>query len=142
MLHPPAQPALVRLINMRAVFDVVHAEGPTTHPEIVQRTGLSKPTVSEVLSQLSERGLVRGVGRTSGRRGPTAQLYGVDPAAGWVLCLDVGREWLRSVVTDLSGAVVGRAAIRTREGAPAPSSTSSRAQRARRWRRPASQPRT
>ncbi len=116
MPHPPAQPALVRLINMRAVFEVVHAEGPTTHPEIVQRTGLSKPTVSEVLSQLSERGLVRGVGRTSGRRGPTAQLYGVDPAAGWVLCLDVGREWLRSVVTDLSGAVVGRRAIPTPGG--------------------------
>lgn len=103
-------------MNARTTFELVHAAGPLTHPEIVQLTTLSKPTVSEVLAELIDRGLLRRAGRTSGMPGPTAQLYDVDPQAGWVLSLDIGREWLRSALTDLSGGIVGQRAVRTSSG--------------------------
>ena len=61
----------------------------------------------------STSGLLRRVGRTSGLPGPSAQLYDVNPRAGWVLSLDVGRVWVRAALVDLTGAVAGRCAMRT-----------------------------
>jgi predicted NBD/HSP70 family sugar kinase len=40
--------------------------------------------------------------------GPTAQLYDVDPRAGWVIGIDVGREWVRVALADLRGETVAR----------------------------------
>jgi predicted NBD/HSP70 family sugar kinase len=108
-----AKPSLLRAINLRTTFELVHAGGPVAAPYVVRSTGLSKPTVSEVLGQLVDLGLLRRVGRTSGLPGPSAQLYDVNPRAGWVLSLDVGREWVRAALVDLTGAVVGRSAART-----------------------------
>src|SRR5580693_9199766 len=108
-----AKPSLLRAINLRTTFELVHTGGPVAAPHVVRSTGLSKPTVSEVLGQLVDLGLLRRVGRTSGLPGPSAQLYDVNPRAGWVLSLDVGREWVRAALVDLTGAVVGRTATRT-----------------------------
>jgi predicted NBD/HSP70 family sugar kinase len=108
-----AKPSLLRAINLRTTFELVHTGGPVAAPHVVRSTGLSKPTVSEVLGQLVNLGLLRRVGRTSGLPGPSAQLYDVNPRAGWVLSLDVGREWVRAALVDLTGAVVGRRATRT-----------------------------
>jgi predicted NBD/HSP70 family sugar kinase len=110
-----AQPGVLRSMNLRASFDQVHAHGPIGAQELVRLTGLSRPTVGEVITQLLELGLIQRVGRTSGLRGPTAQLYDVNPRAGWVLGLDIGRQWLRSALADLTGTVVARSQSRTGE---------------------------
>lgn len=107
------QPSLLRAINLRAVFDLVQARGPVGAPQLVRESGLSRPTVGEITTQLVDLGLVRRVGRTSGSPGPGAQLYDVNPAAGWVLALDIGHEWVRAGLSDLTGAVIGRTASRT-----------------------------
>jgi predicted NBD/HSP70 family sugar kinase len=108
-----AQPSLLRAINLRATFDKVHARGPLNVSQAVRQTGLSRPTVGDVIAQLEALGLIHRVGRTRGHPGPTAQLYDVNPRAGWVLSLDVGRQWVRAALTDLTGAVVARTATRT-----------------------------
>lgn len=108
------QPSLLRAINLRATFDLVASDGPVAAPQVVSVTGLSKPTVSEVLRQLVELGLVTKVGRTRGQVGPSAQLYDVNPECGWVLGIDIGREWVRVVAADLSGRAIARADERAR----------------------------
>src|ERR1700686_3556838 len=108
-----AKPSLLRAINLRTIFELVHTGGPVAAPHVVRSTGLSKPTVAEVLGQLVNLGLLRRIGRTSGLPGPSAQLYDVNPRAGWVLSLDVGREWVRAALVDLTGKVVNRSAART-----------------------------
>jgi predicted NBD/HSP70 family sugar kinase len=108
-----AQPSLLRAINLRATFDTVQARGPINVSQVVRQTGLSRPTVGDVIAQLEELGLIHRVGRTRGHPGPTAQLYDVNPRAGWILSLDVGRQWVRAALTDLTGAVVARTATRT-----------------------------
>lgn len=117
--HEAAKPGLLRAINLRTTFELVHAHGPSAAPQIVRATGLSKPTVADVLAQLVDLGLLRRVGRTTGSPGPTAQLYDVNPRAGWVLSVDVGRQWLRTALCDLSGHVVMRTSSRTRKSARA-----------------------
>ncbi|HYL70946.1 MAG TPA: ROK family transcriptional regulator [Candidatus Dormibacteraeota bacterium] len=108
-----AKPSLLRAINLRTTFDLVHGGGPLAAPHVVRSTGLSKPTVSEVLSQLVDAGLLRKTGRTSGLPGPSAQLYDVNPRAGWVLSLDVGHERVRGALTDLSDTATGRLSLPT-----------------------------
>ncbi len=108
-----ATPSLLRAINLRTTFELARTGGPVAAPHVVRSTGLSKPTVSEVLGQLVDLGLLRRIGRTRGLPGPSAQLYDVNPRAGWVLSLDVGREWVRAALVDLAGTVVGRCAMRT-----------------------------
>jgi len=107
------QPSLLRAINLRAIFDIVHARGPVGAPQLVREARLSRPTVGEITAQLFELGLIRRVGHTTGSPGPGAQLYDVNPEAGWVLSLDIGHEWIRAGLTDLTGTTVGRTATRS-----------------------------
>ena len=104
----------MRTLNLRAAFEIVAAEGPVAATRLVQGTGLSKPTVSEVLRQLLDFGLIARAGRTSGQVGPSAQLYEVNGASGVVIGIDVGYEWVRVVSADLSGSVIARADERAR----------------------------
>jgi predicted NBD/HSP70 family sugar kinase len=59
--------------------------------------------VSQALSALERARLVREAGRTSGGKGPTAVLYELNPRAGWVVGIDVGRDWVRAAIADLTG---------------------------------------
>jgi predicted NBD/HSP70 family sugar kinase len=102
------KPSLLRSINLRTTFEIIRDTGPVAAAQIAAATGLSKPTVSDVIGQLVDGGMVARAGRTTGRVGPSARLYEVDPRAGWVVAVDVGRERVRVAVADLRGEVVGR----------------------------------
>ncbi|HEX9343764.1 MAG TPA: ROK family transcriptional regulator [Actinomycetota bacterium] len=101
-------PSLLRAINERGAVELIRRFGPLSRADIARRSGLSKPTVSLALARLEAAGLVREVGRTSGGRGASAVLYDLDPSAGWVLGIDVGRRWVRCAATDITGRVVAR----------------------------------
>jgi len=63
---------------------------------------------------LLEAQLVREVGRSRGDRGPSALLYQLNPTAGWVVGIDVGRNWVRAAIADIAGHVVARRDERAR----------------------------
>jgi predicted NBD/HSP70 family sugar kinase len=90
------------------VLECVRVAGPVSRAQIARDSGLSKPTVSQALTALAQAHLVREAGRSSGGKGPTAVLYELNPSAGWVVGVDVGREWVRAATADLSGEVAGR----------------------------------
>jgi predicted NBD/HSP70 family sugar kinase len=108
--RPPTvgTPSLLRAINARTILEQIQRTGPVSRAQVARETGLSKPTVSLGLTALLEAGLVREVGRSSGRPGPTAVLYELNPAAGWVIGIDVGRRRVRAALADITGAVVAR----------------------------------
>ena len=101
-------PSLLRAINERTVLERIRRLGPVSRAQIARDSGLSKPTVSQALSSLERARLVREAGRSSGGKGPTALLYELNPHAGWVVGLDVGRDWLRAAIADLTGEIVAR----------------------------------
>ncbi|HKV88550.1 MAG TPA: ROK family transcriptional regulator [Candidatus Dormibacteraeota bacterium] len=107
-------PSLLRAINERTVLDLIHRQGPLSRAQVARVSGLSKPTVSLTLTGLLDARLVREVGRQRGERGPSALLYELNPAAGWVVGVDVGRRWVRAALADISGAVVARRDERAR----------------------------
>src|ERR671930_1280058 len=85
-------PSLLRAINERTVLERIRELGPVSRAQIARATGLSKPTVSQALVSLERAALVREAGRSSGGVGPSAVLYEVDPVAGFVIGLAVGRS--------------------------------------------------
>lgn len=101
-------PSLLRAMNARTILELVRSGGPMTRAEVSRASGLSKPTVSLGLTALLEAGLVRETGRSSGGRGPTAVLYELNPEAGRVVGIDVGRHWVRAALADISGSIVAR----------------------------------
>lgn len=107
-------PSLLRAINERTVLDLIHNRGPLSRAQVARVSGLSKPTVSLALTGLLTSRLVREVGRSRGDRGPSALLYEVNPAAGWVVGIDVGRKWVRAAIADISGRIVARRDERAR----------------------------
>jgi predicted NBD/HSP70 family sugar kinase len=101
-------PASLRELNQRTVLERLRGGGPATRPRLAADTGLSKPTVGQALLDLEQHGLVRTAGRTIAGPGRSAVVYEVNPAAGHVLGIDIGRGLIRAAVADLSGTVVAR----------------------------------
>lgn len=99
----PGTPSRLRAINDRAALDLLLEHGPLSRTRIGTLTGLSKPTASQLLARLEAAGLVVPVGTTAGGPGPNAQLYQVNPAAGYVAGLDVTPTHIRFAVADITG---------------------------------------
>ena len=108
------QPRLLRAINERTILELIRRTGTTSRAQIARESGLSKPTVSLALSGLIEAGLVHEVGRATGGKGPSAVLYELNPSAGWVVGIDVGRHWVRGAAADITGTIVARRDERAR----------------------------
>ena len=96
------------------MLEFVRQMGPVSRAQIARDSDLSKPTVSQALVALVDAGLVREAGRSSGSRGPSAVLYELNPRAGWVVGLDVGRDYVRAAIANLSGDIVARRDERAR----------------------------
>jgi predicted NBD/HSP70 family sugar kinase len=107
-------PSLLRALNERTMLECVQKFGPISRAQIAQQTALSKPTVSQGLGGLLAAGLVREAGRSKGGKGPTALLYELNPEAGWVVGIDVGRNWVRAAIADVTGEIVARRDERAR----------------------------
>src|SRR4029077_11579652 len=74
------------------------------------------PPAPRALSPPNRARLVREAGRTSGGKGPSALLYELNPAAGWVVGIDVGRRWARAAIADIAGTIVARRDERAKVG--------------------------
>ena len=109
----PGTPRLLRTINDRSALELLLEHGPLTRTRLGALTGLSKPTASQLIDRLVAADLVVAAGTASGGPGPSAQLYAVNPAAGYAGGLDVTHTRVTAAVADLTGHVVGEFEIPT-----------------------------
>jgi predicted NBD/HSP70 family sugar kinase len=96
-------PSILREVNQRLLLDLLFTGGPATRPQLGRAAGLSQPTVNAALADLERLDLVRPCGRTTSAPGRAPMLYEINPRAGAVVGVDIGREWIRLLVTDLAG---------------------------------------
>src|SRR5712671_4191119 len=112
----PARPQLIRTMNEQLLLNQIRQLGSCSRAELARLSGLSKPTVSLALANVERSGLVREAGQRTGVPGRSAVLYEIRPDAGYVLGLDIGRDYLRGALTDLTGGVIARSSERTKSG--------------------------
>lgn len=114
-----ATPSLARAINDRVALDLLLAHGPLSAPRLRELTGLSRPTVSDLLERLGEAGLVREAGEEgAARRGPNAKLYALVADHAHVAGVDVRHDAVTAVVADLTGRHVATARRALTDGVP------------------------
>jgi predicted NBD/HSP70 family sugar kinase len=109
-----ARPALIRAMNEQVMLDHIRHAGPLSRADLARISGLSKPTVSLALANIERAGLVRPAGHRTGVPGPAAILYEVRPEAGFVLGLDVGRQFIRGAIADMTGTARAKLSARAK----------------------------
>ncbi|MFB7582090.1 ROK family transcriptional regulator [Streptomyces hydrogenans] len=105
-----ASPSTARAINDRLALRLLQDEGPLTAAQLKTLTGLSRPTVADLVDRLSGSGLVHVVGEAGAeRRGPNAKLYGLVADRAHLAALDVRTRSVAVTVTDLLGTPLAEA---------------------------------
>ncbi|MFJ7901940.1 ROK family transcriptional regulator [Streptomyces sp. NPDC096198] len=106
----PASPRTARAINDRHALRLLQQEGPLTAGRLKQLTGLSRPTVADLVERLAAAGLIAVVGESGEqRRGPNARLYGIVADRAHLAALDVRTKGVSVLVSDLLGGVLAEA---------------------------------
>jgi predicted NBD/HSP70 family sugar kinase len=114
-------PPLLRQINSAHVVATLRGAGPLSLSDLAARTGLSRPTVGQVVDQLQASGLLAwvepgqaqragqdGPDQRSGRSGRPARLVRFRAEAAYVVGIDIGRHKALVTVADLAGSIVAR----------------------------------
>ena len=113
--EPGSAPSL-RASNRLRVIQALQVLGVTSRAELARRTGLSRSTVSKIVAELQDEGMV--VDRDADGARPAAQggrppdLISLDPPAGLAVGIDFGKRHLAVAVADLSHQRARRGAAR------------------------------
>ncbi|GLW45922.1 transcriptional regulator [Streptomyces sp. NBRC 14336] len=106
----PASPSTARALNDRLALRLFQQEGPLTAGRLKELTGLSRPSVADLLERLTAAGLIVVVGESGEqRRGPNAKVYGIVADRAHLAALDVRTEGVSVAVSDLLGRVLTEA---------------------------------
>ncbi|NUL04579.1 ROK family protein [Streptomyces lunaelactis] len=108
----PASPSTARAINDRHALRLLQQEGPLTAGQLKTLTGLSRPTVADLVERLQGSGLIQVVGESGAeRRGPNARVYGIVADRAHLAALDVRTRSVTVVVADLLGVTLAEASL-------------------------------
>jgi len=98
-------PVSPRTANLAALLRALRA-GPLSRTQLAARCGLTKAAVSGLITELTERGLVRSAGLQGGGNGRPSQLVELNGASAHGLALSVEADRFAAVVTNLDGSVI------------------------------------
>jgi glucokinase-like ROK family protein len=95
----------LRESNREKVVKALQTLGVASRADIARWTGLSRSTVSSIVAELHDEGLVvdrRDSGREAAGSGRPPALIALDPSAGFALGIDFGKRHLAVALADLS----------------------------------------
>lgn len=90
------------------IVDLIRSAGSISRTELTQATGLTQPSVSNIVRRLIESGLVRETGRAASQGGKPRTLLEINASARYGIGIQLGFESITLVATDVRGGVVGR----------------------------------
>src|SRR3954470_4390476 len=98
----------LRTANRRRVIETLRSTGSMTRSALARATGLSRTTISTLLGELIEQGLVTEASDAGVRRGAgrPATVVRLDHSAGAAVSIDVGARHLAVAVGDLAHRVL------------------------------------
>jgi predicted NBD/HSP70 family sugar kinase len=96
--------------NRRRIIDALRERGVASRAELARITGLSRSTVSTIVTDLLQGGLAterdQNAASQEGHTGRPPVMIALDSSAGLVLGIDFGHRHLRVAVSDLSHTVL------------------------------------
>ena len=106
-MNPTGNAALQRKVNESAVLELLREEGPFARAEIARRLQLSPPTITRIVANFIDGGLVleQEAGSSTGGRPPT--LLEFNASAGSVVGVYIGQQ-MTGALANLGGQVLAR----------------------------------
>ncbi len=120
VLRPSAKvlPEHARVHNRALVLQTLYGSGQQSRADVARSTGLTRVTVSDLVAELMDDGLVIELGRReaaaseNAHRGKPAILLDIDRAAFQIIGIDLGDySVFRGALLDLGGSVLQRAEV-------------------------------
>ncbi|GAB1822845.1 ROK family transcriptional regulator [Herbidospora sp. RD11066] len=90
------------------VVDLIRSAGPISRVELVEATGLTQPTISNIVRRLLDDGVVRETGDTVATGGKPRTMLVINSRSAYGVGIRVGTDALTCVVTDTRGGTIGR----------------------------------
>ncbi|MBC6296287.1 ROK family transcriptional regulator [Listeria sp. FSL L7-1517] len=105
---------VMRENNKKLVLKTLFNAGPTSRSSIASRIHLQKSTVSSIVRELHESGLIEelGIGESGNAGGRKPNLIQFNYRYGYVLAFDMGARHLRYSVNYLNGEVIQKESLR------------------------------
>jgi predicted NBD/HSP70 family sugar kinase len=105
--HTPADQATVRRSNLGLVLRHLRDDGPRSRARIAQETGLNKATVSSLVAELADRGLVSaGELHRGGSAGRPGLIVHLDGRGVCGIGVELNVDYVAVLVLDLCGTVL------------------------------------
>lgn len=97
---------LMKSINRSLILNIIREKGPISRAEIAKLTKLTPPTVSNLVKELLETGIVieRNLGESNGGRKPT--LLTLNSQKFHVIGLDIGSHDLKIILMSITGKMI------------------------------------
>ena len=93
---------LIRDINSHLVLEAVLNEGPISRAAMASKLGLTKATISAIVSELMEKQLVREIGSDDTSLGRKPILLEFCRENGHILSIDMGVNFITAFTSDLT----------------------------------------
>lgn len=96
----------LRQLNALTAIGTLRSAGPLTLSALAERTGLSRPSMKEVVDELTELGWVEETTPAQGTLGRPARRYRFRASNGYLVGLDIGGHNIRAALADLNGEIL------------------------------------
>ncbi|MET0418811.1 MAG: ROK family transcriptional regulator [Actinoplanes sp.] len=100
------------------VVDVIRSAVKISRVELADVTGLTQPSISNIVRDLIADGIIHEIGSVDSVRGKPRKLIAINPANRFGVGFHLGSETLTCVAIDLTGGVVGREVVPLAGAAP------------------------
>ncbi|MET0842210.1 MAG: ROK family transcriptional regulator [Leifsonia flava] len=90
------------------IVDLIRSAGPISRAELTEATGLTQPSISNIVRRLIDDGVVRETGATVATGGKPRSLLTINSRALFGIGIQLGVESAVCIATDTTGGVFGR----------------------------------
>jgi len=88
------------------ILKQIHHSGKLTRRDIAERLDMSFSLACKLTSELTSMGLITNVGRSESEGGRPADLFALNPKAGYMIGLEIESTFQKAVVVNLAGEIV------------------------------------
>ena len=105
------RPPLLRQTNAQILLRLLREAGPCSKADLVRASGLSAPSVTNVVAHLARAGLVEPIGEGDSTGGRPPDILRFRAERGCVAGVEIRSDSLRFLLADLDGREIGKAAV-------------------------------
>src|ERR1700679_2540730 len=114
------RPPLLRQTNAQILLKLLRESGPCSKADLVRASGLSAPTVTNVVAHLASAGLVEPLGEGDSTGGRPPDILRFRAERGCVAGVEIGPDSIHFLLADLNGRELGRSKIGVEKASSTP----------------------